>query len=154
MFSLPFKGGSRQTSLPNWSNFAAPSSKAQTLDPDPPPLGSYQADMEKLCTGNRRRSSTVPTRLRSYRFREWKQGLGRQKSKSAGMTRWPRIFPFLGPKEEKYTANDLRLLLETYGARPLPIGESPQSRKIRLDFEEKIKDNPDVGEKNYEMARR
>ena len=89
---------------------------------------------------------------RTYKFRELPLPTGEKGW--FGPKPWhhsiTRFLPFFRPSKEKYAADDIRVLQETYG-KPAPVGESARARKIRLAEEEKVRAADEMGETRWQL---
>ncbi len=118
---------------------------SQTNPDDPPPIVSYQAVQEKLCT------SQVRTNARTYKFRT----LPRAPVDDSAYGRKPwyspikKIVPFwTGGLIEKYGVDDIRTLKADFG-KEVPVGESERSKRIRQDAESKLKQPLEQSEQKW-----
>ncbi len=114
---------------------------AQTPDENPPPLDNYQETQEKLC---REQPISEP---RTYNFRPLERPP--RKDGFYGLKPWYRkLFPFFKTPLEKYGLDDVRAMRADFG-RPVPIGETDRSKKIRLQAEQKLAEIEQQGKQQW-----
>lgn len=94
----------------------------QTPSETPQLLNTFQPEQEKLCKAQEILSE------RTYNFRT----LPRADENTGAYVRksWvEKLFPFLSPKDDKYGIDDIRYMQTKIG-RPIPVGESRQTKKV------------------------
>lgn len=114
----------------------------QTPSETPQILNTFQSDQEKLCT-----AQTVSGE-RTYNFRSLpraEENVGADFRKS-----WfEKLFPFLNPKDSKYGIDDIRYM-QTILGRPIPVGESRQTKKIDSQIEQILLEEQKQAEQKWQ----
>lgn len=113
----------------------ASSSAAQEPGESAPAIETYQQIQEAACIAQ------PISRSRTYAFRTLETPTG--KTGWFGKKPWYasviKILPFVSyDSPDKYSQDDIRLLQYSYG-KPAPLNETANSKRIRLDFEAKLK---------------
>lgn len=109
-------------------------------------LKNYQQEIEKTCQEQK------PSVSKTYTFRTLPLPTGN--TGAYGKKKWysflTPVLPFLKSSTDNYRVDDIRLINEIYGDRPLPIGESKRSREIRLAAESKLINAQAEAEKRWQ----